>query len=72
MLMIDLSVRRDTSEKDIKHTSNYIKKFLSHHFAVDLSRSLQFKGIVVFPAVNDGDGTNVIRIAICFKVIDSI
>lgn len=69
---VDLTVRREADENSVKNTANYIKKFLSHHFSAELSASQQFKGIFVFPAVNEGDGSRVIRCAVCYKRISSI
>ncbi len=64
---IDFHQRLDVDEMDVKRTANYMKKMLSHHFTEQLTASPQFKGVFVFPAVNETDGTAVIRCAICYK-----
>lgn len=71
-IAVDLSVRRDADDTDVKNTANYIKRFISHHFSADLSLSQQFKGILVFPTINEGDGSRVIRCALCYKRIASV
>lgn len=71
-LAVDLTVRRDADDNDVKNAANNVKKFLSHHFAADLSLNAQFKGLIVFPTVNEGDGSRVIRCAICYKRAASI
>lgn len=71
-IAIDFTVRRDATDSDVKNTANYMKRFLSHHFAADLSLSQQFKGILVFPVINEGDGSRVVRCALCYKRIASI
>jgi hypothetical protein len=69
---VDLTVRRDADDGAVKRTANYMKKFLSHHFSAELSASEQFKGIFVFPTVNEGDGSRVIRCALCYKRAASV
>jgi hypothetical protein len=71
-LVVDLRVKPTAVESDIKKTANFVKRFLSHHFSNDLSASSQFKGLFVFPTVDDGDGSRVVRIALCYKRIASI
>ena len=64
---IDFHQRLDVDETEVKRTANNMKKMISHHFTEQLSASPQFKGVFVFPAVNETDGTAVIRCAICYK-----
>ena len=70
--VIDFTQRQDAEENNIKKTANYMKKLLSHHFAAELAATQQFRGIYVFPKVNEMDGSKVIRCAISYKRLSSV
>lgn len=71
-LVIDFTQRQDADENNIKKTANYMKKFLSHHFAAELAATAQFRGIYVFTKVNEMDGSKVIRCAFSYKRLSSV
>ncbi len=59
----------DTPEmtEDILKTCTMIKHSLVHHFAEELQRTPHFRGIFVFPTINETDDMKVIRICFGFK-----
>jgi hypothetical protein len=55
------------SEAYLTKTCLMLKHFLLHHLGSELQRSPHFRGIFIFPTINDVDQMKVIRICFGFK-----
>lgn len=57
----------ESFEDEIKKCCLHIKQQVLHHIGEELNRSLQFRGLFVFPAKNLVDDRPVVRIAFLFR-----
>lgn len=69
---VDLLLRSETTPAEAKKTADAIAIYLRSHFDDELKKNVQYRGILVFPAENEGDGASVIRVAVNFKRLVSI
>lgn len=66
-LVIDLSTYPDAPLKDTKKTAECLTLYLRYQFDDELKKNPNFRGLFVYPALSDCDGTAVLRVAVTYK-----
>lgn len=71
-IYMDFMLRSEVKHNDVKHTVDALSHFIKHHFDAELKRNVQFRGIYVLTTKSEADGSQVLRIAVCYKRIVSL
>jgi hypothetical protein len=71
-IILDLQREDNVSESDAIKTCAMIKHEFLHHFGAELDGSQHFRGLFIFPAVNETDGRPVFRLCLAYKRAISI
>eukprot|EP01038_Epipyxis_sp_PR26KG_P013004 gene13004-17434_t len=71
-IMLDIQITSDASEELVNQCAIQLKLFLAFHFEKEFRNNRQYNGIHIMSAINDFDGSRVLRIALCYKRIVSI
>jgi hypothetical protein len=69
---IELALRSETTPIQAKRAAEALVLLLRSHFEDELKKNAQYRGLSVFPAENEADGAQVLRVSIAFKRIVSI
>jgi len=72
VLMFDFLIRSDCSPEAAEKAAESIKSVLLNNCVDELKKSLQYRGIFVFPTTNEGDGATVLRVALAYRRIFSL
>lgn len=72
VLILDFLLRSDCPTEEAEKAAESLKGVLLNNCVDELKKSLQYRGIFVFPTTNEGDGATVLRVAFAYRRIFSL
>jgi len=66
-VIVEFMLKPELDEEVAEHAAQELLHFVKSHFDAELKRNPQFRGLFCFPAVSEGDGAPVLRLALCYK-----
>ena len=71
-LVLDFLLRKGATEEKTKRLASLLRMLMNVHFEKELKGSMQYMGFTAFPAVNENDGSKVLRLCISYKRLLSL